>query len=64
MKSKKLSESEEVKDEDISRSLLTIVAANSLQIANMHAEMEKLSTIVMIGSQFDAPEFMQMCSVN
>ncbi len=64
MRRKPLSEVEEVKDEDISRSLMTLIAANTLQIAYMLSILENLSTIVLIGSQFDAPEFLQMCSVH
>lgn len=63
MRSKPLAEIEGIKDEDISRSLLTMVAGNALQIAFMQSMIENLSRIILIGSHFDAPEFMQMCSV-
>lgn len=52
-----------IKDCDISRSLLTLVAGNMLQIAYLHATLENLSTMVIIGPYFDAPAFMQMGSV-
>lgn len=51
-------------DEAISRSLLTMVAGNTLQIAYMLAELENLSTIMLIGSHFDIPAFLQMCTVS
>ncbi len=63
MKNKQPEETGEVSDENISRSLLTMMAGNTLQIAYMLSELENLSTIVLIGSHFDAPEFLQMCSV-
>ena len=63
MKSKPLSEVEGIRDEDISRSLISMIAVNTLQIAYMLGTLESLSTIVFIGSHFDAPDFLQMCAV-
>ena len=63
LKGKKQAEMEDAKPEDISRSLLIMISANTLQIAHMLAQLEDLSTIILIGSHFDALEFMQMCSV-
>ena len=61
---KALDELGEIKNCDISRSLLTMIVGNMLQIASLIANLENLSTIVLMGSHFDAPEVMQMSTVS
>jgi len=61
---KRKDELKRIRDCDISRSLLTIIAGNMLQIGYMLATLENLSNIILMGPYFDIPAFMQMASVH
>lgn len=63
VRGKRQTDLEKIKDCDISRSLLVMIARNFLQIGYLLATLEDLSTIVLMGSYFDAPAFMQMAIV-
>ena len=62
-KTKGLTELGEIRDCDISRSLLTMMAGNMLQIGYLLGTLENLTTVVLMGSHFDSPTFMQMSTV-
>jgi type II pantothenate kinase len=64
VRSKRKDELKRIKDCDISRSLLSIIAGNMLQIGYMQATLENLSNIIVMGPYFDIPAFMQMASVH
>ena len=52
-----------IEDRDISKSLLTMLAVNTIQIANMMASLEQINTMILVGSNSDIVEFMQMAAV-
>eukprot|EP00826_Nyctotherus_ovalis_P026320 TRINITY_DN2057_c0_g1_i4.p1 TRINITY_DN2057_c0_g1~~TRINITY_DN2057_c0_g1_i4.p1 ORF type:complete len:302 (+),score=70.56 TRINITY_DN2057_c0_g1_i4:599-1504(+) len=60
VRGKRKNELERIKDCDISKSLLSAVTGNMLQIGYLLATLENLSTMVLMGPYFDAPTFMQM----
>lgn len=55
---------EEIKENitasDISRSLITLIAANNLIFSRLVAKLENIKRVVWIGSHIDLPEYMQM----
>ena len=45
---------------DVSRSLITLIAANNLIFSRLMAKMENIKRVVWTGSHIDLPEYMQM----
>ena len=55
---------QEIKKEDISRSILTFICINIVQIAHYWAKIENLNKIIIIGNPFQCLEFMQMIQMS
>ncbi len=55
---------ENIKREDISRSILTFVCINIVQIAAYWAKIENLNKIIIVGNPFQCLEFMQMVQMS
>lgn len=52
--------SENISAGDISRSLITLIAANNLIFSRLVAKMENIKRVVWIGSHIDLPDYMHM----
>lgn len=52
--------SQDIKKEDIARSLITLIAGNNLIYSKIIAQMEKIKRVIWIGTHIDQLEYMQM----